>query len=106
MADGAPLDYATPLAAAIDIFDTARKVALPEPLATVASSAVDFRRSIGRLGRHGLAQMNDGTTGPRVLPPDRHPAGRDPRLGLGSNHPDTLVSERNLAIDLRKLGVG
>jgi hypothetical protein len=77
MADGAPLDYATPLAAAIavsverltgedpaavqlvrhcaalapepipiDIFDTARKVALPEPLATVASST----RSTGRDG--------------------------------------------------------
>jgi hypothetical protein len=44
-----------------DIFTTAPADVLPAPLNTVASSTIALHRSIGRLGRYGLARIGDGT---------------------------------------------
>ena len=44
-----------------DIFITAPVRLLPEPLATVTGSTIALHRSIGRLGRYGLARIADGT---------------------------------------------
>jgi hypothetical protein len=44
----------------VDLFLTAPVSALPEPLATVAGSGVALYRSVGRLGRYGVARIGDG----------------------------------------------
>ena len=41
------------------LFTTAPTGVLPEPLATVASSTLAFRRCLGRMGRYGLARITE-----------------------------------------------
>ncbi|HEU4425746.1 MAG TPA: FxSxx-COOH system tetratricopeptide repeat protein [Pilimelia sp.] len=44
----------------VDWFAAAPTGVLPEPLATIAGTTVALRRSVGRLGRYGLARTTDG----------------------------------------------
>ncbi|GIE98901.1 FxSxx-COOH system tetratricopeptide repeat protein [Paractinoplanes rishiriensis] len=84
-----------------DLFTTAPDDALPEPLATVAGSTIAVHRSLGRLGRYGLARVADGTVQLHRLTqailtatdPDRPGTGHRAAALLGAAVPDDEGNE-------------